>query len=96
METGNYIVHLKRMFVNKPNEKSSDYQRLSYDLTDQTEASIHEMHLVLKEFSNRSNGEFDYWIQDYDRLKGDPYPIINSFDGLNNESIIYSSELDKL
>lgn len=42
-----YCVHLQREFVNKPDDKITK-QRLSYDLTEQTESSIHEMHQVLK------------------------------------------------
>ena len=82
-----YCVHLQREFVNKPDDKITK-QRLSYDLTEQTESSIHEMHQVLKEFSKRSNGEFKYWITDYSKINKIPPTIYDE------DSIIYSSDLD--
>lgn len=83
-----YCVHLKRPYINKPTEKAI-CQMLSYDLTRQTEASIYEMHQVLKQFANRSNGEFEYWIIDYSLLD-DHNPSIH-----DDKSVIYSSDLDK-
>lgn len=53
-------IHLQRKWHDKPAQ--AEYQRMSYDVTRQTEESLEEISRVLKEYSNRSNGEFDYWI----------------------------------
>lgn len=53
-------IHLQRKWHDKPTQ--AEYQRMSYDVTRQTEESLEEISRVLKEYSNRSNGEFDYWI----------------------------------
>ena len=53
-------IHLQRKWHEKPNQY--EQQRMSYDVTKQTEESLLEIAKVLKEYSDRSNGEFNFWI----------------------------------
>lgn len=90
MEKNDYCIHLQRKWVNRPEEfPKAEYQRLSYDLTNQDRMSIHEIHMVLKYFSTHSNGEFKYWITDYSKLEEGKQPWID-----DPSSIIYSTDLD--
>ena len=56
------MIHIQRKWDNKPEGCSSPYQRLSYDLTRQTDESLAEMFGVMKALSERSNGEFECYI----------------------------------
>ena len=56
------MIHIQRKWANKPEEFTSQYQRLSYDLTHQTDDSLREMFNVMKALSERSNGEFECYI----------------------------------
>lgn len=62
------MIHIQRKWVNKPEGCPSPYQRLSYDLTRQTEDSLSETFAFMKALSERSNGEINCWITD-DNLK---------------------------
>ncbi len=53
-------IHLERKIARK--DAKYPYQRLSYDLTSQTQESISEMSRVLDEFTKRSDGEFNYAV----------------------------------
>ena len=53
-------IHLERKVARK--DAKYPYQRLSYDLTDQTQESISEISRVLDEFTKRSDGEFNYCV----------------------------------
>lgn len=53
-------IHLERKKTQK--DAKYPYQRLSYDLTNQTKESISEISRVLDEFTKRSDGEFNYAI----------------------------------
>jgi chaperonin cofactor prefoldin len=53
-------IHLERKIARK--DAKYPYQRISYDLTDQTQESISEISRVLNEFTKRSDGEFNYSV----------------------------------
>ena len=72
----NYIIHTAI--------KCSDgkVRRLSYDLTKQTEGSVHEFGRVFKEIENRFP-DVNFWIQQYPD---------HEVDGLNDPSFIMIHE----
>lgn len=72
-------IHLERKIARK--DAKYPYQRLSYDLTDQTPESISEISRVLDEFTKRSDGEFNYAVI------GDP--IINGSEEITFGEVLY-------
>ena len=72
-------IHLERKIARK--DAKYPYQRLSYDLINQTQESISEMSRVLDEFTKRSDGEFNYAVT------GDP--VVNESGELTFGEVLY-------
>lgn len=75
-------IHLERKIARK--DAKCPYQRLSYDLINQTQESISEISRILDEFTKRSNGEFNYSIT------GDP--IVNESGEVVFGEVLYGSD----
>ena len=75
-------IHLERKSARQ--DTKYPYQRLSYDLTHQTEGSILEMSKVLDEFTKRSDGEFNYSVTGN--------PVVNKSGEVTFGEVLYGSD----